>query len=266
MSKNYQFCNNCGKRGHTFNNCKQPITSIGVIGFHFNKDTNKYEYLLIRRKDTLGYVDFIRGKYNIYNEKHIMNIIDEMTNIEKQQLLMNDFDTLWSNLWSNEYGLKYRNEEKFSREKFNNLTLGITTTSKTYTLETLINNSKTNWEYPEWGFPKGRRNYNEKDLIAGIREFEEETGISKISINILQNVLPFEEVFTGSNYKSYKHNYFLAYIEGNPSLLHFQTSEVSKVEWCDYDTAITYIRDYNLEKKDVLLNVNNLLEEYRLIF
>ena len=34
-------------------------------------------------------------------------------------------------------------------------------------------------EYPEWGFPKGRRNYKEKDLIVRIREFEEETGYQK---------------------------------------------------------------------------------------
>ena len=28
----------------------------------------------------------------------------------------------------------------------------------------------------EWGFPKGRRNFQEKDIVCGIREFEEETG------------------------------------------------------------------------------------------
>ena len=28
-----------------------------------------------------------------------------------------------------------------------------------------------------------------------------------------KNILPLEEIFTGSNYKSYKHKYFLAYID-----------------------------------------------------
>ena len=45
-----------------------------------------------------------------------------------------------------------------------------------YNIESLINNSKTNWITPEWGFPKGRRNYMETDNSCAIREFNEETG------------------------------------------------------------------------------------------
>ena len=56
----YNFCNNCGKNGHAFHQCKYPITSIGVILFKYQK--NNIKYLMIRRKDTLGYVDFMRGK------------------------------------------------------------------------------------------------------------------------------------------------------------------------------------------------------------
>ena len=28
------FCNNCGKHGHLFHQCKNPITSIGIIVFN----------------------------------------------------------------------------------------------------------------------------------------------------------------------------------------------------------------------------------------
>ena len=66
MSKNFTFCNNCGKNGHVFHQCKYPITSIGIIAVRKNRD-NQYEYLMIRRKDTLGYVDFMRGKYCVNN-------------------------------------------------------------------------------------------------------------------------------------------------------------------------------------------------------
>ena len=51
-----------------------------------------------------------------------------------------------------------------------------------YTLTSLINESTTAWDVPEWGIPKGRRNYQEKDLQCGLREFEEETGYLKINI------------------------------------------------------------------------------------
>ena len=74
-------------------------------------------------------------------------------------------------------------------------------------LDTLINKSETVWEEPEWGFPKGRRNYQENDLTCGLREFEEETGYDKQSVSIIKNLLPFEETFVGSNLKSYKHIY-----------------------------------------------------------
>ena len=50
---------------------------------------NTPQFLMICRKDSLGYVDFIRGKYPVYNTKYIQNIIDEMTIEEKNKLLTN---------------------------------------------------------------------------------------------------------------------------------------------------------------------------------
>ena len=61
------YCNNCGTKGHIFYQCKQPITSVGIIVFRKGQH-DKREYLLIRRKDSLGYVEFMRGKYNIYSK------------------------------------------------------------------------------------------------------------------------------------------------------------------------------------------------------
>ena len=32
MNKSHTyFCNNCGKNGHSYNQCSKPITSLGVI-------------------------------------------------------------------------------------------------------------------------------------------------------------------------------------------------------------------------------------------
>lgn len=44
----------------------------------------------------------------------------------------------------------------------------------------------------------------------------------------------------------------------------YQYSEVSKIEWKNYDDAMALIRPYNLEKKDVLTQVNTLLNTYKL--
>jgi 8-oxo-dGTP pyrophosphatase MutT (NUDIX family) len=80
--------------------------------------------------------------------------------------------------------------------------------------------------------------------------FEEETGISSSKIKIIENVLPFEEIFIGTNHKSYKHKYFLAYMnETDEYLDNFQVTEVSKLEWKTIDECLESIRPYNLEKR-----------------
>ena len=84
-------------------------------------------------------------------------------------------------------------------------------------------------------------------------------------MKIIQNLLPFEEIFTGSNYKSYKHKYYVSIIDiiSKPSNI-YQKTEVSKVEWKTYEEACKAIRPYNLEKKDVITRVNTLLNKYSL--
>ena len=266
FSSSNNFCNNCGTKGHIFYQCKQPITSVGIIVFIKNAD-GLNEYLMIRRKDSIGYVEFMRGKYNIYSKVYLINLISEMTIEEKHRILTNDFDTLWKQLWGDDINTQYRGEEKISREKFDSLKQGILINEQEYSIESLINESNTQWTETEWGFPKGRHNNQEKDLLCALREFEEETGYSRTSINILQNVLPFEEIFTGSNYKSYKHKYYVAIME-NAYVMEktnsYQRTEVSKMEWKTYNDSLHLIRPYNLEKKNVLTRVETMLNTYKL--
>ena len=260
--RTYQFCNNCGGTGHVFHQCRSPITSIGVVAFRAS--CRGIEYLMIRRKDTLGYVDFMRGKYSLYNRGYLQNIIDEMTVSEKERILTQDFDVLWKELWGENVGIQYRSEERTSRDKLEALKMGLITGGSEYSLASLVENSGTKWTETEWGFPKGRRNYQEKDIAAALREFEEETGYSKGGLQLVQNLVPFEEIFTGSNYKSYKHRYFVALLSSLTQTEGFQTTEVSKLEWKTLDEALQAIRPYNLEKKSVLRRVNRMLDEYRL--
>ena len=306
---NVSHCNNCGISGHTFNNCKFPITSVGIIAFRYNAK-KQLEYLLIRRKDTIGYIEFMRGKYSLNNKLYLLNIISEMTRAEKEKILNEDFDTLWFDLWGDCVCNQFRSEEKNARDKFEAVKMGITINSNCigtmqnalanrvvhsstgtgtgtstgtstgtgtgtgtgagtgrsayqYSLQSLIAESETDWTEPEWGFPKGRHNNLEKDLACGLREFEEETGYPTHSIKILQNILPYEEIFTGSNYKSYKHKYYL----GNIHLTQepykpYQDTEISKITWCTYETAIKLIRPYNLEKLDMFAKINTVLGKY----
>ena len=263
MNKNTNICNNCGKQGHSFHQCKLPITSYGIIVFRQSVDG--LQFLMLRRKDSFGYIDFIRGKYSPYNIYQIQNIVNEMSTEEKHRLLNEPFEELWKNMWGEISISQYKNEEITSYKKMELIKNGVILNDKTVTLREIIENSTTNWTETEWEFPKGRRNFKERDLDCALREFEEETGISSTKLTLVENLLPFEEIFIGTNHKSYKHKYFLALInESEEYLNNFQLSEVSKLEWKTIDKCLEAIRPYNLEKKNLITNINKVLEEYRL--
>lgn len=257
------FCNNCGKNGHSFHQCRQPITSLGVIAVRYG--ARGIEILMIRRKDSLGYVDFMRGKYPLNSVEYIQNIVDGMTNEEKERLLSSEFDEMWTLLWGQPVGTQYRSEERTSREKLSALTHGIVVNGESYSLSELVEGSSTRWDETEWGFPKGRRNYQERDWTAASREFEEETGYSARALTLVDNLLPLEEIFTGSNYKSYKHKYYVALLDPRQSPVREpQKTEVSKVQWMTPEEAYEVIRPYNVEKRAVVSALVSMLGRYRI--
>ena len=264
MHKNTSQCNNCGKQGHLFYQCKLPITSYGIIVCRPSNDG--LQFLMLRRKDSFGYIDFIRGKYSSFNIYQIQNIVNEMSNLEKQKIIATPFEELWKNMWGDqENPCQFKNEETTSFKKMENIRNGLIVNDDIVTLKDIVEKSASNWDETEWEFPKGRRNHKEKDIECALREFEEETGISQNKISVIENVLPFEEIYIGTNHKSYKHKYFLAYSNDvDDNLINFQVTEVSKLEWKTLDQCLESIRPYNLEKKNLITNINKVLQEYRL--
>ena len=256
MNKNI-ICKNCNKPFHTLKQCKYPITSYGIILFRiFNEEL---QYLMIRRKNSFGYIDFIKGQYSENNLEYLQKLFDEMSIEEKELIQLNDdFDILWKRMWEDNIKSGVFNH---SKQKFINLkTLGI--------IQQLINSSSTKWKETEWEFPKGRRNYMEKDLECALREFQEETGISIYDIILIENLLPFEETFVGTNDKIYKNKYFLASINKNSNNFeefNFQLSVLSKMECKTLDECNNSIRPYNLEKINLINSINELIIGYEFI-
>jgi ADP-ribose pyrophosphatase YjhB (NUDIX family) len=263
MNKPINVCNNCGKPGHMFHQCKLPITSYGIILF---RSSNKgLQFLMIRRKDSFGYIDYLRGKYSPYNINQIQNSVDEMSISEKQKILKEPFDELWKQMWGDISKSQYKSEEYASSRKNDLIKSGVVINNVKFTLQEIVNKSQTVWNETEWEFPKGRRDYKEKDMECALREFEEETGISQSKISVIENVMPFEEIFIGTNHKSYKHKYYLAYMNDTDDFLYnYQKSEVSKMEWKTYNECLESIRPYNLEKKKLIENINKVLQTYRI--
>ena len=78
MDKSY--CNNCGNYGHVYKNCRHPILSYGIILYHKCKKTNEIKIVMIERKDSLSYIEFLRGKYSsIFNLEYLKLLFSRMS-------------------------------------------------------------------------------------------------------------------------------------------------------------------------------------------
>jgi len=260
MKNTKQYCGNCGKTGHNYKSCLAPIISLGIILVD-RKKPDHIRYLMIQRRDTLGFVEFMRGKYSLDNVDYIRQLFSIMTIKERQLIVTLDFDELWNNLWMDKSSKQYFNEYDNSKMKFYDLKMGFRHNDTFIDLKVINDGVDKIYSSPEWGFPKGRRNLYESDLNCAIREFEEETGIEKDKYILLG--LPYvSETFFGTNNIRYKHIYYIAELTADDLILAIdetninQVTEISNIEWFCYDDAINIIRPYNIEKKDVLKRVN----------
>lgn len=262
------YCGNCGEKNHIYKHCTQPIISLGIILFKYLRSTDTIKYLLVRRKDSIGYVEFIRGRYVSSDIKYIKRIISEMHQGELKKLLNKDFVTLWKNLWMNNDTNQYRKDFNKALHKFKKIKEGYKIGNEHISLKSLINENETNWKETEWGIPKGRRNLRETDLEAAEREFKEETSINDNDYTIFKNK-KFIEEYTGSNNVVYKHIYFVSkYISSKNIILDplniEQKKEISGINFFTLEECREIIRPYYSEKIKLIENVENYLRSQRI--
>lgn len=264
------FCMNCGKYGHNFKSCKEPIISCGIICFNislpnykinkflFNKflniedfnyqnihyidkinfHDNKIKFLLIQRKHSFSYIEFLRGLYKETDEPKIKSLFNLMSKSEVQLIKDNDFQTLWFNLWKKNKSKTFIKEMNSSMKKFNNLK------------DNNLLKYESDYDDPEWGFPKGRRDKYENNLNCANREFKEETNI--INYNLFERIETLEENFVGTNNISYKQIYYLAGIECEKLVDIGDNFEIGNIGWYTIDDALKLIRPYDTTKINML--------------
>ena len=271
-------CTNCGKPGHYYKACVEPITSFGIILIQVLNITKeafsgiladdnkingledaKFRFLMIRRKDSLGYIELLRGKYDVEDRVYIQTLVDQTSVPERERLLEWEFNKLWEQLWNGPVSKPYRHEYEPAKMKFE--------TIQRTKLQVAIAASKTSWSEPEWGFPKGRRGPNESEMRCAIREFWEETRFPLDSVIISRNILPLEESFFGSNKVHYRHKYYIGFCfdDINPIITvgdNVLEREISAIRWLTGQEAMDHIRPYNIEKKEMLLHVSSILRNY----
>jgi 8-oxo-dGTP pyrophosphatase MutT (NUDIX family) len=317
---NNKFCGNCGKYGHIYKMCKEPITSLGILTVKIDinpellkkliekisNDTDKsvqvrgikfenladrkayskfkdsIKFLMIKRRHTLGFIEFIRGRYKIDNVDGIISLFEQMIAEEIELINTNDFDELWSDLWfeeniqnkdskttsvsgeddadssiSDQYEYctsSHDAEYKKAKDKFNQLKYS---DDQEFKLEFYVQNVTPNWSQAEWGFPKGRRNLYESSKTCACREFEEETDLKDKDYILLENMLPVEEEFYGTNGIKYKHIYYIGMMASDKEVKlndknRHQSEEIGDIGLYSYDDAIKLIRPYHMERRKLL--------------
>jgi 8-oxo-dGTP pyrophosphatase MutT (NUDIX family) len=270
-----QHCTNCGLSGHVFRNCLSPVTSYGIIAVRYQDDTHltslfsrsntvsngndTIQFLMIQRKDSLSFVEFIRGKYHIQDEAYIGKLLRGMTQKEQQLIATKSFPELWFEVWGESSSVRsHRADYESSERRYAQIS---------DRLATLLQENPSKWAEPEWGFPKGRRNPYETDIGCAVREFQEETGLSTNDFTILHNTYSISETFFGSNQVHYCHKYYIAVchksIEVVMNMNNFHMiREVGNIRWCSLDEATSKIRPDNVEKREILLKAGKIMKNF----
>lgn len=228
------------------------------------------KFLLIRRRNSISYIEFIRGNYDLEDKEYIVQLlrdmsVDELNNIKDPE---RDFNELWKNLWNepNEILELQKNNLIRSKNKFRELVNGYTNDSgKKYSLAELVDNVKFFWKEPEWGFPKGRRNSNETEWKCANREFQEETNLSEKDYFMLDQNTIYEK-FQAVNGQNYKHVYYIGQTYKNKLELSInpsnrsQSNEVGDIQWFSFFEARNHIRKYSKAKLMLTSKLYNVLK------
>ena len=291
QNKSSHMCSNCGGTGHTFRFCTEPVSSYGVLVFRWIGKTEIWPHtqticsniddfvgtkslrpqvLMIQRKDSLGFMDIMRGKYRVNDPSYIRKQISGMTEDERKKLETMNFDDIWHELWGSdsESSKRYAHDRIVSKQKLAELRAGIQVeTGERYTLNDLLRQEPLLYKTPEWGFPKGRRDPYEHDIQCAFRELGEETSIMENEVIKVTNVAPLIEQFYGSNGVHYRHSYYIAQYAGNrnisfDALNKEMVREIGNLKWMDFDEAIQFLRPENEEKKKIIGKLLGLLKGF----
>lgn len=294
-----RYCSNCNGIGHGFRHCKNPITSYGVIlvdipyehknnfkdyvnsgafdipkesGIVCNSDIDiklfcyykdKIKFLMICRKHSLGFMEFMRGRYELENVEQIIMLFSQMTEEEIANIKVSSFDELWNGLWNNT-NMKYKFKIDYinSKEKFEKLRM--CNHYEFMDLDFYVSKVVPTWKHTEWGFPKGRRSDSESDYSCSIREFEEESDMKNDEYSMFgdigDNFVRIIEDLIGTNGEKYRHVYYLGINETeripilNPNNKN-QINEIGDIKWLSIDDAIRAIRPHHKERKSLLMNI-----------
>jgi 8-oxo-dGTP pyrophosphatase MutT (NUDIX family) len=267
-------CINCGNVGHIAKRCNDPVTSCGLICYRKRPTDDQLEFLFVQRKDTLTFIEFMRGKYLAEDTTYLLTLFSNMATYEKERIRTMTFDQLWTDLWMGQLHPSRSNAILYteSKRRFEKLRRGFTLFERdrqtvaieNYGIDWLLDHCENRYHETEWELPKGRRQAGEMDIACAMREFYEETGISPNKIAIDYRTKPVDEIFTGMNHIRYRYIYYVATLKDGADFRYDETNkkqinEIRNVAWFTLDDACIRLRDMNVERKELLKRVHRSL-------
>src|SRR5205823_4115233 len=88
----------------------------------FSKLHENINFLIIKRKHTLGYIEFIRGRYKPDNVDGIVFLFQQMTKEEINKIGTLSITELWNDFWSDpQKKILYEKEFQKTKQKFEKL-------------------------------------------------------------------------------------------------------------------------------------------------
>ncbi len=251
-------CNNCGRIGHTIKQCTYPVRSYGIITYYID-DTGKKWLLLVQRKYTYEFCDFIKGNFS--NIEQLKYLISRFTEIEKFlifKFFIGDYVKLF--LFATPH--KTTNTKTYVNFVNNYTTLFIPNFEELnkYTYDSNHIQKSINL----WEIPRGKKNYWEKPINCAMREFSEETGVEKKKLIHRKDIHVVNEKMIGSNGIEYEFSYYVMKLKFKEDVyinhsIFEQHSEIRNVTWIEYNNALEMFKDTFNERYTILSKLKNIV-------
>lgn len=102
----------------------QLKTSIGLITCRMNTQNNQIETILVQKRYSLAFSEFIHCHYSINaNQGHLIKMFNNMTINERLLVKTLDFDRMWYHIWIETpvYELYHKNTKNLGKIGFSQI-------------------------------------------------------------------------------------------------------------------------------------------------
>ena len=246
--------------------------SFGIACCRYNLVTQKPEILMMKKRYTYAFFEFVFAKYKKNDYKYLSKLLNQMSYQEKVDILGLDFNRLWCRIrlkvpptYNYSKNDDVKNEWKTYMYKKRKFEANFILNDKGKRLRKLINGTVSLDSI--WEIPKGRSKLEEKPLNTAIREFKEETDISITKYKLLLNIEPVKESYIINKCK-YEHTYFVAVAKKfnwEPKInfkSYEQIVEVENLKWINSE-EIKYLNVNQFSYSRILLLFRTIIKLFR---